>query len=500
MHFFRIVCRKRGEVLKRLLTKYKTAPKHIKASFWFLICSFLQKGIMVIVTPIFTRIMSTQEYGQFGVFNSWMNIMSVFVTMNLFSGMYTRGLVKYENDKKIFSSSLQGLVLLLTSCWTIIYLCFQSNFNSLTSLTTTQTLFMLLLIWTSAAFSFWAAEQRVELRYSALVALTLCVSIIKPIVGIFLVTHTEDKVTARIFGLAMVELIFFTGCFISQVRHGKRLFSRKYWKEAILFNIPLIPHYLSMTVLNGADKIMIERIVGSAEAGVYNLAYQLSQVMMLFNMALNQTIEPWLYKKINYEETEDIQRVAYPSWAFIAVINLLLIALAPEIVAIFAPPEYGEAIWVVPPIAMSGYFIFQYAFFAVFEFYYEKTRMAAVATCSGALLNIILNAIFIDKFGYYAAGYTTLLCYAVYAMMHYVFMRKTLKHDGKDEKVYSSQFMTILSCAFLLCGFGLMTTYRHPLVRYALLISAFLVLLVCRKKLVSVVKAFFEIRGSRRES
>lgn len=467
-----------------LVKKYKQVPIQIKASIWFLVCSFLQKGIMVITTPIFTRIMSTEEYGRFGVFNSWMSIISVFVTLNLYSGMYTRGLVKYENDRNVFSSSIQGLVLLLSTCWLLLYLAFQNIINSFSSLSTTQMLLMFILIWTSSAFNFWASEQRVELHYKALVAVTLAVSLLKPILGVILVLNLEDKVTARIIGLVIIEILFFTWCFISQLIRGKRLYNKMYWKEALVFNLPLVPHYLSMSILNGADKIMIERMIDSSEAGIYNLAYQISQVMMLFNIALTQTIEPWLYKKIKDGNTSEIKRVAYPSWAFIALMNILLVILAPDIVAIFAPRGYYDAIWVIPPIAMSVYFIFLYAFFAVFEFYYAKTKLAAVATCTGAVLNIGLNLLFIRLFGYYAAGYTTLFCYIVYAFMHYLFMKNICDNQGYKQPVYDVRYLFLLSMVFVILSFLSMITYNRPIIRYCVLAFIVLVALLKRKVLI----------------
>ncbi|MBR2671016.1 MAG: oligosaccharide flippase family protein [Oscillospiraceae bacterium] len=462
--------------------QYTQIPIRVKVSIWFLICSFLQKGIAVITTPIFTRLMSTDDYGQFGVFSSWMSIVSVLVTLNLFSGMYVRGLVKYEADRRQFSSSLQSLVLLQCIVWTGLYLIFYQYVNAVTSLTTIQTLCMFCLIWTSSAFNFWAAEQRVELHYRSLVLLTLCVSFLKPVLGILLIFRSDDKVTARIIGMAIVELVFFTYCFVDQIYRGKRVYVKQYWKEAFQYNIPLVPHYLSMSVLNGADKIMIERMKGLSESGIYNLAYQISQVMMLFNVALTQTIEPWLYKKINDGETTEIKRIAYPSWVFIAIMNLLLIAFAPEIVYLFAPKAYYDAIWVIAPIAMSVFFIFLYAFFAVFEFYYTKTKLAAIATCTGAVLNIVLNYIFINKYGYYAAGYTTLFCYIVYAMLHYYFMRIITRAGD----IYDSKFIFLLSLIFMMSGFLLMLTYKVPILRYGLLIMGVIVAVIKRK----VIKDF----------
>ena len=480
--------------MKSLLGKYKRLPLQVKASLWFVVCSFLQKGISVITTPIFTRLLSTAEYGQYGVFNSWLSIVTVFVTLNMYLGMYTRGLVKYSDDKNVFSSSLQGLCLLLVALWTVVYLCFYQQINNLISLTTVQMLAMLLMIWTSSSFSFWAAEQRVNLNYKALVIVTVIASLAKPSLGILLVLRADDKVTARILGLVVVEFAMYSGCFVIQMLRGKKFYSKKYWKEALIFNIPLIPHYLSMSILNGADKIMIERMVGKSEAGIYSLAYSLSQIMKLFNTALSQTIEPWLYKQIKLRNLQGIARVAYPSWVLIAVLNLALIAFAPEAVAVFAPKEYYNAIWIIPPVAMSVYFIFLYAFFAVFEFYFAKTKLVAVATCAGAALNMILNYIFIKMFGYYATGYTTLACYIVYAGMHYVFMKKICVDELQGEVVYKNRTMIVISVVFMIAGFILLFTYKLPVLRYSIIGASLTVVVVYRKRIIEAITKIIALR------
>ena len=145
----------------KFLQKYRNMSVQVRASFWFLICSFLQKGISSITTPIFTRLLTTEEYGQYGAFNSWLGIITIFVTLNLFYGVYTQGLVKYEEQRAVYSSSLQGLTLTLCLVWTAVYLVKRDFWNSLFSLTTVQVLAILVMIWATAAFNFWAAERRV---------------------------------------------------------------------------------------------------------------------------------------------------------------------------------------------------------------------------------------------------------------------------------------------------------------------------------------------------
>ena len=259
-------------MIHNIVAKYKKMPVQVKASVWFLICSFLQKGISTITTPIFTRLLSTEEYGQYSVFNSWLSIVTIFVTLNLFYGVYTQGLVKFSNERDVFSSSLLGLTTSLTVVWTAIYLCFHNFWNNIFSLTTVQMLSMLVMIWASAAFNFWAAEQRVLYKYKVLVIVTLLVSFAKPLIGMLFVINSEDKATARILGLVLGEIIGYTALYVTQMKKGKVFFSKRFWKYSLMYSLPLIPHYLSQTVLNSADRIIIKDICSDGEAGIYSLS------------------------------------------------------------------------------------------------------------------------------------------------------------------------------------------------------------------------------------
>lgn len=480
--------------MNKLIDKYRKIPVQARASLWFLICSFLQKGISVITTPIFTRLLSTSEYGQFNAFNSWLGIVTVIVSLDLYAGVYTQGLVKFDKDKAQFSSSLQGLTLALITAWTLIYTISRGFWNNLLELTTVQMYAMLVMIWASAAFRFWSAEKRVAYSYRSLVLVTLLVSLAKPIVGIVFITHATDKVTARILGLALVELIGFTWMFFAQLIRGKQFYNKNYWLYALNFNLPLIPHYLSQIVLNSSDRLMIKSMVGASEAGIYSLAYALSQIMLLFNQALLQTIEPWVYQKIKANRTNDISKVAYPAFGFIAVVNLVLMAFAPEAVRVFAPAEYYDAIWVIPPVAMSVFFSFSYSFFATFEFYFEKTKFVMTASIIGAGLNLFLNWIFIRIYGYYAAGYTTLFCYIIFAVGHYYFMTRICREKMNGVRVYNTKLLIAMSLLFIASGFVMMSTYNHPIIRYGIILIALVIAVIKRKQILSLLNSFFALR------
>lgn len=475
-------------MLEKLMAKYRNISIQIKASFWFLICSVLQKGISVITTPIFTRLLSTAEYGQYNVFNSWLSVVTVFVTLNLCAGVYTMGIVKFKEDEKAFTSSMQGLTLLLCILWTIIYICSHTFWNKVFQLTTVQMLAMFVLIWTSTSFSFWMTTQRNKYKYKLLILVTLIVSVLKPVIGIIFVINANDKVTARILGLALVEVICYPCFFFVQIKRGKHFFSKKYWKYAVLFNIPLIPHYLSNTILGSSDRIMIQRMVGESQAGIYSLAYSIAQLMNMVNDALNKTMSPWLYQKIREKKYKEISKVVYISLAIVGFCNIILITVAPEIVAIFAPKEYYEAIYVIVPVALSGFFTYMYLCFAPFEFYYEKRIWTTIGTLTSAVLNIILNIICIPTFGYIAAGYTTLISYMINALMHYFFSRKVCKKYINNIHPYNKYVLLSMSLGFIIVGLMFIPLYKYILIRYIVIAILILALFIMRKKIFSFYK------------
>lgn len=483
--------------MKQFIQKYRKTPVQVRASIWFLICLFVQKVISVITTPIFTRIMNTSEYGEFNVFMSWLNILMVVFSLNLFYEVFEQGIIKFSDMRDEFASSMQGLELTLIFGWGIIYGLFHDWFNDFFSLNTVQMIMLFVIIWTTAAYNFWAVEQRARYEYKKLVVLTLFASFLIPIVGLISVIICKDKVTARIASIAIVQLLLYFWLFIIQEKNGRVFCNKKIWKYALSMNIPLLPHYLSQTVLNSADRIMIGKMIDENSAGIYSLAYSISLVMAMFNMALNQTIGPWYFKKIKENKIENIGTVIYPAFVIIAVVNIILIAFAPEVVRIFAPKSYYEAIDIIPPITMSVFFTFSYDMFCKFEFYYEKTKTIALITLVGAVVNIVLNYFFINKFGYRAAAYTTLLCYLIYAILHFISMNSICDKIHNKKKPFKTSKLLLISIGFVVSGFILQISYKNNILRYCLIASCFLIMLSLKSKIVGMLKLVYNTRSEK---
>ena len=69
--------------ISKYLNKYKSMPVGAKAAAWYTICNLLQKGIMFIVVPIYTRMLTTSEYGTYTIFQSWKDIIIIIIIIQM---------------------------------------------------------------------------------------------------------------------------------------------------------------------------------------------------------------------------------------------------------------------------------------------------------------------------------------------------------------------------------------------------------------------------------
>ena len=202
-----------------------------------------------------------------------------------------------------------------------------------------------------------------------------------------------------------------------------------------------------------------------------------------------------MYRKIRDGKPEEISPVTYPLFILVAGLNILTILFAPEIIAIFAPPAYYDAIWIIPPVAMSVFFQFTYVFFGVFEFYFQKTYLVSAATLIGALANIALNYIFIRIFGYYAAGYTTLFCYMLFSAAHYIFMKRIVRNQYGKINVYPFRQFLLIVLVFCVCGFSILFTYKYIILRYSLAVIMFGIIFTRRNHIAKTYREIAETKG-----
>lgn len=476
-------------MIKKLVNKYRNVPITIKASFAYALCSILIRCLSFITLPLFTRLLTTEQYGEFTVYQSWESIISIFTTLNLAYGSFSTAMVKYENKRDSYISSIQGIMLTLSAIFIVIYLLFYKLWNKLFQLSTGLIVLMIFEIICNNAIILWSGKKRFEYKYKSVVAITMIIAFLSTIFAFILVTHSDNKGTARILGYALVTIIFGTVIFAYNTYRGKQLYNKEFWQYAFKFNIPLITYYLSQMIFNQSDRIMISHLTGKSDAAMYGVAYNFAMILNFILNAINNSYVPWLYEKIKSGTQIENRRVSLLIAAFMGTLLLGIIWFAPEIIIIMAGKNYKPAINVVAPVAMSLLLLFYAQLFINIEFYFEQKKNLVIASIGAAIINIILNWIFIPILGFWAAGYTTWISYVIFALCNYFAMKNTLKKENIKESGYNIKGLITLFIAFTIIGFIGVALYKFLIIRIIILIIVLIVLFVFRKKL----KEIFEL-------
>lgn len=476
--------------LNGFVKKYDSLSDPAKAALWFAVCGILQKGIQFLTTPIFTRLLSTEQYGEINIYLSWYNIVTIFLTLNLFLGGFNNGMVQNENRRDEYLSAMQGLVTVITAGFFVFYIMSRKIWNSIFEMNTLMVSVMFLEILFHSALSFWSARERFEYRYKKLIVYTISVIAIPSIAAIVAIIITPDNygTEAKVFTNAFFVIVLCLPLYFRNIKKGHSFYHKEFWSFGFKFNAPLVPHYLSGIVLNQADRIMIQKMVGKSESGIYSLAYSASMVLNVVTTAINQSFAPWLYGKLKKEKYEDISKVTIPLFIIASVLILILVAFAPECVVFFGGNAYKEAIWIIPAVATSLYFNFVFQIFANVEFYYMRNKYITYASVTGAILNIILNYFAIQWFGYIAAGYTTLICYIVFAISHSLFVKKVSKECIEGRRIFNTKAVFIIGAVLTAFSQMILLVYKHIIIRYSLLFGLLLIVVFGKNKIIRIIK------------
>lgn len=454
--------------MEQLKRRYQSMSVEARAALWFALCNFLNKGVAMIVVPLYTRLLTTEEYGTYTVFQSWLNLFVILATLEISRGHYKVGITKYEEDADRYTTSVLGLSNAVTIGFAAVYACAMPFFNRMLGMPTDLVISMLLYLLVYPAWEFWTIRQRFAYRYKTMVAATLAVAVLSPVMGVAGIYWLHLQSGAAIFSKLAVQGAFALGICLLFWRKSQVWFHRIYWKEAFVFNLTLVPYLLSTSILNQADRIMIDSMVGAAEAAVYSVAYSAAMLMQLLDNAVSDAFIPWMYRRLKAGEYRSIEPVTNKLLVLVAGANLFLILFAPEVIAVFAPGRYRDAIWVIPPVAASVFFMFLFQRYINVEVYYGATASVSSTSILVAGLNILLNYFCIPKWGYLAAGYTTLVSYLVFCAAHYFNLKNVCRNHCQGHQIFTAGYTLAVSGVFLGLVFGMMALYDHRTLRFGL--------------------------------
>ena len=459
--------------------------KAFKSGVWYTISNFFTRSIGFITTPIFTRLLTKTEFGEFNNYSSWLSIITIFVTLNLESTLISAR-YDYKNKFDEYILSILSLSAISVGGWFLFINIFSEKITSILGLDSIYINTMLLYLIFLPAVNMFQVRERYYFEYKKTVITSLLLSIGTALISVLLVINMDNRLAGRIIGSVIPTVLLGIVFYLFFIRRGKRI-KIEYWKYALPICIPYIPHLLSMTLLNSTDRVMIDKWCGSEATALYSIAYNCGAIVTLLLTSMNSAFAPWLGEKISENRENEIRKFTkiYISAFLYLAIGIMLIS--PEILWILGGESYMAAIYVMAPVSMGCVCQFLYTMFVNVEQYNKKTTGMAIASAIAAFINLVLNYIFIPKIGYLAAAYTTLVGYICLLGMHMY-----LVYRLKSSNIYSYKFVGGAVIVGLFAMIIITLIYANLILRYIVIgcycLLLFLLLFKFRYPILKIVK------------
>lgn len=436
--------------------------KALKAGAWYTVANILFRAVSIITAPIFTRLLTTADYGVVSNFTSWQNIIGVFTTLCAGSGI---GRARLEFEKRFdgYLASVQMISTISSILGLSISVLFSDRIAAMFSLDKELIVAMFVYLCFYPSLRYRQETYRFEYKYFKNMLISIYNTFFVVGISLILIIFTDmPGYDARIIGMIVPAIVLGMIYYVQIFVRGIKEISVEFIKFALRIGLPLIPHQLAMTVLGQIDRIMIVRMVGESEAGIYGFGYSYAVIVSIVINAVGQAWEPLLYEYLQRDNTQEIKRINNSINQIVAVCTIIFITFGPEAIMLLGAKPFWEAKWMVAPVAIGTFFQYLYSNFSMVEIYSKKTIWIALGSIMAALVNYFLNYLLIPVAGYHVAAMTTMVGYLCLMIFHWIFSIKTY---GKF--VYDTKSIVITCLLVTVGGFVIMGMYDMYLLRYA---------------------------------
>ena len=405
-----------------------------------MICEIIVMAGGFISFPIFTRLLTKEEYGIMNLIGIALSLVEAFLSMGLrhssqrfFSTYKKTGQIENFFSTTIISSLVFGF---LGTFGIILTLKFLNFFNILSD--TIQNLFIIasflvvIRIMTKIIGCFYRIRERPKV-YSIFSILSKYIAMGLAIILVFFYSY---GLMGYFFGLVLGELLalFFWWIFMVRECGGftSTNFSYPILKEMIDYGLPLVIAGFATTILSMGDRYVIGYFMTVSDVAMYSVPYNLCNYLTgILVTGFEFAFIPLIVNEWEMSEKEKTHQKIQTIVRLYCMVALPIIfgvcALGEQFIIIMASDKYSETAYILPYVITGVMLQGLFAPFMIGLFLYKKTKALVKLTWYAATLNVLMNLILVPTMGLLGAAISTLFSYVLLFFLGTIASSKYLK-------------------------------------------------------------------------
>lgn len=383
------------------------------------------KVLTFVMVPLFSHWLSAEEYGEFDLLCTYITLLIPLISLSCGEAVFRKMIdaTEAEKQKSVVSTCMAivavGLFLLVL-CTPIIFGCFGVKHC-------VSFLFLGVAELINNFMTYYARGKR-KLKWYTLanilfvVAMSLGVTILVCILKLglngIILGYGLGYVVSALF------LVFATGIKNDFTIQAIKLSTLK---EVVRYSAPLIPNSISWWIANVSDRTIISVVIGSAANGIYALANKIPAICTAFFSVFHLSWQESASDSVSSEDRDVFYNAVYTSTTkTIISICAVVLSLNCAMFSFIFDSKYYSARYHVPILMTAIIFSFVAQFLGGIFIAFQDTKANGTTTVIAAIINIIVNVLFINTLGLYAASLSTLISYLALYVIRIVMLKKTI--------------------------------------------------------------------------
>lgn len=380
--------------------------------------------ISFLLLPIFTNFLTAEQYGQIDFITITITLLTPFITLNIVEAILRFSVDKLYDKKSVFSTS----IIMFLAIYLIVGLAIIS-INCLFS--ASHRLFQ---IWTliavGAIYPMFQQFTRAIGENKLFAISDILYTAIFSSFNIIMITVLRRGVEGYFISYIVANLIciVFLGINAKLYRFiDLRKFNRNYLKEFLKYSLPMIPNSLSWWIMEVSDRYVITFFCGVSTLGIYSVANKIPMIIRNFYNIFYKAWQISSFEESNSDELGEFYSIIFKYLSlFLTLLGMIILTGLNIISNILIGDKFKEAIYYIPILLIALIFYCYSSFLGTVYTSLKKTKIILKTSILCAIINLIINLLFIKTIGPIIAAISTFISYFVLFIYRYIDVKKYL--------------------------------------------------------------------------
>lgn len=385
--------------------------------------------ITFLLLPVYTAVLSNEEYGVVDLLNTLTSLLLPIVTLQIEQGIFRYLIDCRENNEKqikLITTIIRFMIIQSIAC-IVIFLCVSPFIHN-------EYKYFLMANLLMGIFSSLLLQICRGLGDNATYAIgSFITGAFTVVLNVIFIVAFRWGAYGMLGATAISNFICAVYIFLKRKIYKyikPKQFDKTILKEIIKYSVPLIPNMISWWIVSASDRTIISAVIGIAQNGIYSAANKFSGVFTTLYSVFNLTWTESASININSEDRDEFfSKILDFVIRFFGCLCLGTIAVMPFAFNILINEKFAEAYYQIPILILGSVFNILVSFVGSIYVAKKLTKEIAKTSVISAVINIFVNIALIKSIGLYAASISTVIAYALMFIYRWIDVKKYVKFN-----------------------------------------------------------------------